>query len=70
PVPPIFDFSEQELRIEPNLNAVLLPQNSARGPSTAAVGSSSSSPVEVSSAAGVASGSTSAVNNEPTSTDA
>lgn len=31
PVPPIFDFSEQELRIEPNLNAALLPQNSARG---------------------------------------
>lgn len=31
PVPPILDFSEQELRIEPNLNAALLPQNSARG---------------------------------------
>ncbi|VDN26431.1 unnamed protein product [Gongylonema pulchrum] len=31
PVPPIFDFSDQELRIEPNLNAALLPPNSVRG---------------------------------------
>uniref|UniRef100_A0A915Q044 Glycogen synthase kinase-3 n=1 Tax=Setaria digitata TaxID=48799 RepID=A0A915Q044_9BILA len=70
-VPPIFDFSEQELRIEPNLNAALLPQNFARGTS-AAVGSSSSSPVEASATATAAapSGSASAVNTEPTSTDA
>ncbi|MCP9265395.1 Glycogen synthase kinase-3 beta [Dirofilaria immitis] len=72
PVPPIFDFSEQELRIEPNLNAALLPQSSARGASAATVGSSSSSPVEASgaAAAGGPSGSASAVNTEPTSTDA
>lgn len=27
PLPPIFNFSEEELRIEPNLNSILVPQN-------------------------------------------
>lgn len=70
PVPPIFDFSEQELRIDPSLNAALLPQGSVRG----AVASSSSPPGEsagVPSAGSPApSSSASAVNAETTTTDA
>ncbi|TMS36885.1 hypothetical protein L596_003950 [Steinernema carpocapsae] len=44
-LPPLFDFSEYELRIDPSLNAKLLPQGATpSSPSTGAPGSGNSSP--------------------------
>uniref|UniRef100_A0A915A6U7 Glycogen synthase kinase-3 n=1 Tax=Parascaris univalens TaxID=6257 RepID=A0A915A6U7_PARUN len=64
PLPPIFDFSEQELRIEPNLNSALLP-NTAMSQGGATAGMSPSP-----SGAEAGTGSSSALNTEPASTDA
>ncbi|KHN71344.1 Glycogen synthase kinase-3 alpha [Toxocara canis] len=63
PLPPIFDFSEQELRIEPNLNSALLPHTVSQGGATAGMSPSPSG-------AEASTGSASALNTEPASTDA
>lgn len=63
-LPPIFDFSEQELRIEPNLNSTLLPQSVTQVGGVASGSSPSPSGAEATA------GSASAVNTEPASTDA
>uniref|UniRef100_A0A9J2PC69 Glycogen synthase kinase-3 n=2 Tax=Ascaris TaxID=6251 RepID=A0A9J2PC69_ASCLU len=64
PLPPIFDFSEQELRIEPNLNSALLPHTVvSQGGATAGMSPSPSG-------AEAGTGSSSALNTEPASTDA
>ena len=62
PLPPIFNFSEEELRIEPDLNSILMPQSSQGNIASA----SSPSP----SAVGGASSSDSAMKTEPASADA
>ncbi|VDD94083.1 unnamed protein product [Enterobius vermicularis] len=66
PLPPIFNFSEEELRIEPNLNSILVPQNAQGNKFRNVASTSSPSPSGV----GGTSGSDSAMKTEPASADA